>query len=612
MALTISINQAASFTVDINVPGPQGPVGPAGPAGPQGLIGPQGIQGEQGNHGIQGVQGIQGIQGVKGDKGDEGQAGIQGPIGATGSQGPQGIAGENGATGPQGPQGEIGPIGPTGPQGIQGIQGINGDKYATTSTTSLSVSNGIKTLTVATGLAYTTQQSVVVAYDAAHHMHGDVLSYNAVSGVMVVDINKNTGAGTYAAWSVNLEGAAGIQGPQGIQGVAGETGPAGPTGPQGPTGATGATGATGPQGDAGATGPQGPQGDQGVQGIQGIEGPQGIQGEQGVPGPEGDAGAQGVAGVGVPVGGSSGQVLAKINGTDYNTEWITPSSGGGVPEAPQDNFVYGRMNANWVRVPGVAAFTQIATGVNSIASWSVTGGSVLLSGSGTVVTDNAASLTALTCYGNSGASLDVTGMSGLNTLYCDSWSSVTSLPSSLLTANFQNCTFTTAPSITSQLSSYTLANSSVVAAPNLNSQASLTSAAIYNNSQMTGTPDFYGCTTLSTVVLSGNVLMAGGPDFSAAAGSPINSFNSQGCTSMATPPVFSSYSQIYSVDVSNCAIADCDSLGMFLASNASSYGTYNGFLNVSGGTNQSFDSMSPPSWINALQTQNWTVIYNSF
>jgi hypothetical protein len=46
-------------------------------------------------------------------------------------------------------------------------------------------------------------------------------------------------------------------------------------------------------------------------------------------GPKGDTGAAGSNGVGVPVGGTTGQVLAKIDGTDYNTEWVTPSGGGG-------------------------------------------------------------------------------------------------------------------------------------------------------------------------------------------------------------------------------------------------------------------------------------------
>ena len=41
-------------------------------------------------------------------------------------------------------------------------------------------------------------------------------------------------------------------------------------------------------------------------------------------GPTGPQGPQGVPGEGVPLGGTAGQVLAKVDGVDYNTEWITP------------------------------------------------------------------------------------------------------------------------------------------------------------------------------------------------------------------------------------------------------------------------------------------------
>lgn len=37
-------------------------------------------------------------------------------------------------------------------------------------------------------------------------------------------------------------------------------------------------------------------------------------------------GAAGAAGQGVPTGGTAGQVLRKIDGTDYNTEWATPGA----------------------------------------------------------------------------------------------------------------------------------------------------------------------------------------------------------------------------------------------------------------------------------------------
>lgn len=42
------------------------------------------------------------------------------------------------------------------------------------------------------------------------------------------------------------------------------------------------------------------------------------------PGPQGPAGTNGQ---GVPTGGTANQVLAKVDGTNYNTAWVTPASG---------------------------------------------------------------------------------------------------------------------------------------------------------------------------------------------------------------------------------------------------------------------------------------------
>ena len=66
----------------------------------------------------------------------------------------------------------------------------------------------------------------------------------------------------------------------------------------------------------GPIGPQGPQGPAGANGLDGATGP---------------AGTNGTNGVGVPVGGTTGQVLAKVDGTDYNTQWVTPSGGTSLP-----------------------------------------------------------------------------------------------------------------------------------------------------------------------------------------------------------------------------------------------------------------------------------------
>jgi len=81
-----------------------------------------------------------------------------------------------------------------------------GDRYLTSSTTSLLIGNGAKTLTVGTGLAYSPTQDITIAYDASKHMHAGVTSYNSTTGVLVVDVNQHTGSGTYAIWTVNVGG----------------------------------------------------------------------------------------------------------------------------------------------------------------------------------------------------------------------------------------------------------------------------------------------------------------------------------------------------------------------------------------------------------------------
>jgi hypothetical protein len=83
---------------------------------------------------------------------------------------------------------------------------IPGDRYLTSSTTSLTIDNANKTLTVGTGLSYTSQQDVIIAYDATHHMHALVLTYDSGTGVMTVDVQSHTGTGTFTAWTVNVGG----------------------------------------------------------------------------------------------------------------------------------------------------------------------------------------------------------------------------------------------------------------------------------------------------------------------------------------------------------------------------------------------------------------------
>jgi Collagen triple helix repeat (20 copies) len=105
-------------------------------------------------------------------------------------------------------------------------------------------------------------------------------------------------------------------GPQGPPGTAGPTGPQGIQGPQGVPGTPGTNGTNGTNGVDGATGPAG------ATGAPGPTGPQGVKGDTGLTGPTGPAGTPGSNGVGVPTGGTTGQVLAKSSNVDYATAWV--------------------------------------------------------------------------------------------------------------------------------------------------------------------------------------------------------------------------------------------------------------------------------------------------
>lgn len=120
----------------------------------------------------------------------------------------------------------------------------------------------------------------------------------------------------------------------------------------------GTTQITASAGIAGPTGPQGPAGPAGPQG------PQGIQGETGPAGATGPAGPTGPAGVGVPVGGTTNQVLAKASATDYDTVWVTPSSGGGSTPATdiaQESFVRATSSADQTLPTGVLTILDYDT-----------------------------------------------------------------------------------------------------------------------------------------------------------------------------------------------------------------------------------------------------------
>ena len=90
-------------------------------------------------------------------------------------------------------------------------------------------------------------------------MHATVVSYTALTDTLVVDVKDVVGSGTFTSWSINLDGATGVQGTTGTQGTQGTDGTQGVQGTLGTQGTSGQLGTyavtiTGDSTDAGATG----------------------------------------------------------------------------------------------------------------------------------------------------------------------------------------------------------------------------------------------------------------------------------------------------------------------------------------------------------------------
>jgi hypothetical protein len=192
-------------------------------------------------------------------------------------------------------------------------------------------------------------------------MDGTVVSYNSATGALAVTISVISGTGTYSAWSVNLNAAAGPVGPTGPLGATGPIGPQGIQGFVGPTGAVGPTGSIGPTGAQGISGPTGPTG---IPGSVGNTGPTGATGPTGTAGPTVYPAAGVVVSTGTAWASSltttgTGSTVVLNTGATINTPAI---SGGTI-----NNTVIGGTT------PAAATFTSIATTSGSVINTPVGG-----------------------------------------------------------------------------------------------------------------------------------------------------------------------------------------------------------------------------------------------
>lgn len=81
-------------------------------------------------------------------------------------------------------------------------------------------------------------------------------------------------------------------------------------------------------------------------------------GADGAPGVKGDPGTPGAAGPGVATGGTAGQILSKVDNTNYNTTWINPPTGSG----GSGGLKTIAKNTNYTALPGDLVVTNASSG----------------------------------------------------------------------------------------------------------------------------------------------------------------------------------------------------------------------------------------------------------
>jgi hypothetical protein len=278
----------------------------------------------------------------------------------------------NGAAGPQGPKGDPGPEGPAG-VGFAGAAGATGPQGP-------AGTNGLKSLV---------------------NLIAEPAGANCSTGGQKIESGLDTDSNGV------LEAGEITQTKYVCNGAAGPAGAAGATGLQGPAGTSGLKSlvnlSTEPAGTNCMTGGQKIESglDIDSSGVldageitqtkyvcNGAAGPAGAAGATGLQGPKGDLGS---AGAGVPTGGTAGQVLSKIDATNYNTQWITVSGTGDMTKAVYDTNNDGKVDN---AATSAASTNTASTIVARDASGNFSAGTIIATLSG-----NASTATALAANG---------------------------------------------------------------------------------------------------------------------------------------------------------------------------------------------------------------------
>ena len=202
------------------------------------------------------------------------------------------------------------------------------------------------TFTINTGLAYKAGDNVQLSYDADNFVIGVVVSYDEVTGVLVITPTAYEGSGTYNTWIVSLTGASGSSGTTGSSGTSGlfgtngssadssSSGESGSSATSGDSKTSGTSGESGSTGTTGTSGTQGTSASSGNTGASASSGASTSSGTSGIPGGIGSSGSSGTSGTSGSIGTSNSSGVSGASGLS-RASGVAGSSGTSGAQGPQ-------------------------------------------------------------------------------------------------------------------------------------------------------------------------------------------------------------------------------------------------------------------------------------
>jgi hypothetical protein len=134
----------------------------------------------------------------------------------------------------------------------------------------------------------------------------------------------------------------------------------------------GTDGTNGIDGTNGTDGIDGNDGADGTNGTDGIDGNDGADGTNGTDGIDGNDGINGLDGQGVPIGGTVGQILAKVDGVNFNTQWIDNAGGSGGNSFDQDLNTFDDVTFDNITTNTITTTSGLPPSISSTTSLVIT------------------------------------------------------------------------------------------------------------------------------------------------------------------------------------------------------------------------------------------------